>query len=213
MCSYEAAVDSAYSRQYKLAAVRARKVGLRTALGSVPDALHHAADRVKEVATATLASAHKERRRVGDYLGLLRDAADGFQQAAAQVSQDHSENSEIVRGVEYMRKLAAEMIERLQPFLKKYGGLETEEPRELKKVLFSDRRHGDFGLLRELHDLFLVTAEIYVTNLVLIDAAKELRDPELLDTCTWIADQADRQKVWCTTQVQDNAAQSLVVPQ
>jgi hypothetical protein len=36
------------------------------------------------------------------------------------------------------------------------------------------RRYGDFGLLRQLHDLFLLASEIFVTDLVLVDAAQEL---------------------------------------
>jgi hypothetical protein len=81
----------------------------------------------------------------------------------------------------------------------------------MRKALFPSSRHGDFGLLRDLHGLYLLACEASVTNEVLRDGAMELRDEKLLALCDWARGQIDRQKIWCLTQVQDNAGQSLVV--
>jgi anaerobic selenocysteine-containing dehydrogenase len=198
---------------FKFAAVQVRKAKRFALLAAASDALHHAAGRAKEVAAGMLPSAHKERSRVGDYLSLLQDANDGFQTACDQVLQDHSENPDVVRGSKIMRDLAHQANQRLQALLNTYGGSKPEEPRNLRHALFNKHRFGDFGLLREVHDLYLLATEVSLANLVLLEAAKELRDEGLLDFCTWMAEQADRQKSWCTSQAQDNAAQSLVVPQ
>jgi anaerobic selenocysteine-containing dehydrogenase len=199
--------------QFKFSAVRAVKVGLLSKMKHISDTARHAADKTKEVATAALASMHVARSRVSDYLGMLGDANAAFRDAARQVAEDHSENAEIVRGSELMRSFAIQALDSLQPFFEKYGSAKKTEPRKLRETLFSKRRFGDFGLLRELHDLYLLATQVYVTNAVILDTAKELRDYELVRFCVWMEEQSDRQKVWCMTQVKENAAQSLVVPQ
>jgi ferredoxin-nitrate reductase len=199
--------------QFKFAAVRAAKVGAASSVQRVTDIARHAVDKTQELATAALASMHSERSRVSDYLSLLKESNLVFRDAARQVAMDHSENAEVARGSEFMRRLADEAIGRLQPFLQRYGTVKNREPRKLHHALFSKRRFGDFGLLRELHDLFLLASEVYVVNSAVLDAAKELRDCDLVGFCLWMEEQCDRQKIWCMTQVKENAAQALVVPQ
>jgi hypothetical protein len=148
-----------------------------------------------------------------DYLSLLKEANQAFCEAARQVATDHSENAEVVHGSQLMQQIATEANDQLQAFIEKYGSVENKEPCSLKKTLFARRRFGDFGLLRELHDLYLLATEIYVINSAVLDGAKELRDHALLCYCQWLEGQSDRQKIWCMTQVKENAAQSLVVPQ
>jgi anaerobic selenocysteine-containing dehydrogenase len=199
--------------QFKFAAVQAAKAGPVSVIDKASAAVEHAADRVRELATVAMSSAHIERSRVGDYLALLEEANAVFRDAAQQVAGDHSENAEVVRGSELMRKFAVEAIDRLQLLFERHGKVKNNEPRNLYDTLFSRRRHGDFGLLRELHDLFLLASEVFVINAALLDAARELRDQDLVAFCVWMGEQSDRQKVWCLTQVKENAAQSLVVPQ
>jgi anaerobic selenocysteine-containing dehydrogenase len=72
-------------------------------------------------------------------------------------------------------------------------------------------RSGGFGLLRDLHALFVLAA-VHMNNVVLRNAAKELRDNELLNVCNFIAQQIHRQQAWALTQVKEHAADSVVVP-
>jgi hypothetical protein len=128
------------------------------------------------------------------------------------VAETHAENAEIVRGAQYLRDLSLETLARLQPFLHKYGKAEDKEPIRLRETLFPNSRHGDFGLLRDLHGLCLLASEISTTTEILRHAAEELRDRPFIAFCEHAAQTAKRQHTWCLTQVQDNAAQSLVVP-
>jgi formylmethanofuran dehydrogenase subunit D len=199
--------------QFKFAAVRAAKARSASVVRSVSDAAAHVLDKAQELSTAALSTMHAERSRVSDYLTLLEEANRAFADAARQVAEDHAENAEIVRGTKCVGNLATKSVARLQDYLQKYGRMKNSEPRDLYRTLFARRRHGEFGLLRELHDLFLLASETYVINTAVLDAAKELRDHELLRFCVWLEEQTDRQKVWCLTQVKENAAQALVVPQ
>jgi hypothetical protein len=198
---------------YKFAAVRASKASEKSLIQTAVDGAAHAGDKLKEIAVNILGTAHVHRSHVSDYIGMLQAANEEFAAACRQLADDHSENAEVVRGSEILRDMAHEATLRLQKFFDHYGVKKMAEPRKLRQTLFNHHRPGDFGLLREVHDLFLMACEVYVTAEILLDSAKELRDQELIDFCIWMKSQADRQQMWCTTQVKENAAQSLVVPQ
>jgi ferredoxin-nitrate reductase len=197
---------------YKHSAVRVDKVGSKPILARLTDLASEVTDSAKEIASTVLSRAHQEERRFYHYLALLRAANEAFVTASGHVAADHPENSEVVRGTEQMCRLSDDALRRLQPFLEKYDDTQEKEPEELRKVLFPRGRHGDFGLLRDLHGLYLLASEISVTTEILRHAAEELRDRELIDFCERSTHDSNRQKIWCLTQVQDNAAHSLVVP-
>jgi predicted molibdopterin-dependent oxidoreductase YjgC len=198
--------------QYKFAAVRLDKVGAKPLRARLTDAVEEAVDKVEELASTALSRAHREKSRFPYYVGLLRSANEEFQAACRQLREDHSENAEIIRGAELMERFSQESLERLQPFASRYKAKQETEPRKLRRTLFPKHRHGDYGLLRNLQALYLLATEICVTTQVMLSAAMEQRDRELVDFCQWMRDHAERQKIWRYTQTQDNAAQSLVVP-
>lgn len=198
--------------QYKFSAVSIAKVGAKPIIQRATEMAAEVADQAKEMASTLLASAHSEQSRYPYYLRLLELANEEFRTACEHVAETHSENAEIVRGSQYLRELALETLARLQPFLHKYGKAEDKEPIRLRETLFPNSRHGDFGLLRDLHGLCLLASEIGTTTEILRHAAEELRDRPFIAFCEHAAQTAKRQHTWCLTQVQDNAAQSLVVP-
>jgi ferredoxin-nitrate reductase len=198
---------------YKFAAVRLDKVGRKPMTSRVTDLLEETVDRAKEIASVVLArGAHPEHSRFNQYLTLIRDANNEFQTACRHIADDHPENAEIVRGTELLRGFARQANDELQPFLEQYGSSQQQEPQQLRKTLFPSHRHGDFGLLRDLHALFLLASEIGIATEIAEHAAQEIRDPQLLELCGRLHEVARRQKIWCQTQVKENAAQSLVVP-
>jgi ferredoxin-nitrate reductase len=196
---------------YKHAAVRLDKARSKSIVAKVTDTVEELADTAKELVANSMARAHPDESRVRHYVALFKHSNEEFQHACQQVEKDHHENAEIVHGARLMKRFAEEILDRFKPFEHKYGTAKELEPHKLRTNLFPASRHGDFGLLRDLHGLYLLACETSVTNEVLRDGAMELRDRELLTLCNWTREQIDRQKVWCLTQVQDNAGQSLVV--
>jgi hypothetical protein len=198
--------------QYKFSAVRIDKVGHKPLLNQVTDLASEVVDQAQEMASTLLSRAHPVESRYPYYLGLLEVANEEFRAACEHVAATHAENSEIVRGSQRMRQLALETLAKLQPFLARYGHTDDLQPQKLRETLFPHARHGDFGLLRDLHGLCMLANELLTTTEILRHAAEELRDREFIDFCEHATQTAKRQQIWCTTQVQDNAAQSLVVP-
>ena len=86
------------------------------------------------------------------------------------------------------------------------------EPSKLAGVLFEGNRAGGFGLLRDLHDLWLLAGESHISWEVLHQAAKALRDEELQAICEAGRAFNNRQVAWLRTRIDAAAPQALVVP-
>jgi hypothetical protein len=69
----------------------------------------------------------------------------------------------------------------LTPFVSKYGERQEGEPNRLDKALLIQRKRGGFDMLRDLHDLWLLVNESMMSLNVLEQAARALRDQQLLD--------------------------------
>ena len=101
----------------------------------------------------------------------------------------------------------------LKPFADRYDGKGSGEASKLRDAVLPAGRAGPFGLLRDLHGVFLVASEVHVCTSVLMHASKMLRDEELLAACMNLDRQNKRQLAWADTQLLLRSPQTLVVPQ
>jgi hypothetical protein len=69
----------------------------------------------------------------------------------------------------------------LAPFIAQYGQRQEGEPKRLDKAPLVKRKQGGFDMLRDLHDLWLLVNESMMSLTVLEQAARALRDHQLLD--------------------------------
>jgi hypothetical protein len=104
-------------------------------------------------------------------------------------------------------------VESLRPFAEKYGQRDTDEPGDLRSTLIPSVRSGSFGLLRDLHSLYVMASEIHVALAAVMQASKALRDDQLLEVCIHLDEQNKRQQAWLITQINHRAPHTLVVPQ
>ena len=100
----------------------------------------------------------------------------------------------------------------LKPFIAKYGERREGEPKRLDKALLVERKQGGFDLLRDLHDLWLLVNESMMSLNVLEQAARALRDENLLETLKRMQERNERQQTWLKTRVSQAAPQTLIVP-
>jgi hypothetical protein len=68
------------------------------------------------------------------------------------------------------------------------------------------------GLLLDLHELWLLAQQVNVCWTVLSQAARALRDEELLSEVEAMASETGRQLAWLRTRITQAAPQALVVP-
>jgi hypothetical protein len=145
------------------------------------------------------------------YLALLHQAQCRLGDAFDAVADGHRDETEIVH---IGRKLAQQCrahAERLAPFAQRYGDDAGDEPDDLHSDLFHGPRPDAFGLLRDLHDLYLMTAETDVVWTLVGQAAQGARDRELLGVVTDCEQETVIQMKWCETQLRQRAPQVLVV--
>ncbi len=197
---------------FKFAAVQVRKAGARSMAGTIADVASKVADGARELVDKVVSSAHKERAHVADYLGLLRAAHEAFAGACRTVAARHLEEPELQQGLGKLAGLSESAAEALQPFVDHYGEEKAEGPRELRGALFLVGRSGAFGALRDLQDLTVLASEAQVTRSVVSQAAKALRDEELVARCAELEEQGTRQREWLLGQVKHRAAHTVVVP-
>lgn len=197
---------------FKFAAVQVHKVDAVPVGEKLADIAGKLLDTGKELADKALSSAHVEQSRVADYLGILDNANRQFILACQGLEAQHFEEFEIVTGPKKLSEFSAEACEKLQPYFDKYGLHEAKEPEKLRLALFPTPRPGAFGILRNMHDLFLLATEIHVALTVVMQAAKQLRDDDLIQLCIRLDKQNKRQLAWCMTQIEHRAPHTVVVP-
>ena len=88
----------------------------------------------------------------------------------------------------------------------------ADEPEALRKALFPAPRPGPFGVLRDLHALTVLLAEVQTATVVLIQVAQGLRDAAMLDACLLADEHVKRQLAWVQNHIKHRAVQTLTVP-
>ena len=86
------------------------------------------------------------------------------------------------------------------------------EPDALHRALFHGPRSGGLGLVRDLHDLWLLTQEVKLAYELLTQAAHALRDAEMESILGRASTQTRRQADWLRTRIDHAGPQALAVP-
>ncbi|HEV2861874.1 MAG TPA: nitrate reductase [Pyrinomonadaceae bacterium] len=198
---------------FKFAAVQVRKTGAEGLTGKLADAAGKLFDRASELADKAMAAAHAERRHVSDYVGRLVEANEQFVEACETVASRHAEDAEMRQGMTKLSEFSYVAAELLRPFEDVYGAKDADEPSDLRSAVLPSAPSGSFGLLRDLHALYVMSAEVHIALTIVMQASKELRDDELLAVCIYLDEQNKRQQAWLVTQIEHRAPHTLVVPQ
>jgi hypothetical protein len=93
----------------------------------------------------------------------------------------------------------------------RYGEEKPEEPERLYHELFDKTRTGGLGLLRDLHDLYLMAHACDISWTMIGQAAQGARDQELLETVNACERQTATQIKWLKTRMKQAAPQALLV--
>ena len=145
------------------------------------------------------------------YLGLLHKAQVELGEAFREVGEAHADEVDVFHTC---GKLAAECsshAEQLQPFAERYGEDAPSEPERLHSELFKGARSGGLGLLRDLHDLYLMATECDISWTLVGQGAQGARDTELLAVVQRCEGETAIQLKWLKTRMKEAAPQALVV--
>jgi hypothetical protein len=145
------------------------------------------------------------------YLGLLHRSQDLLGDAFDDVGQAHRDEPDVYHTCRRLSGQCAEHARRLEPFARRYAEEATDEPERLHSELFSGTRTGGIGLLRDLHDLYLMATECDICWTVVAQAAQGARDEELLGVVRRCEGETTIQLQWLRTRMKQAATQALVV--
>ncbi|WP_211238308.1 hypothetical protein [Deinococcus pimensis] len=148
---------------------------------------------------------------VGNYLGLVHGSETRLVDALTKVSEHHGDEPDVFQTCQLLARWSRGHIEQLAPLVEKYREQRNPEPDALEKALFHGPRSGGLGLVRDLHDLWLLANEVQLCWTVLEQAAQALRDEELEGVCQNCARETKRQVKFFLTRIKQAAPQALVV--
>jgi hypothetical protein len=149
--------------------------------------------------------------QLAHYLGLLHHAETQLAAAFRDVARGHAAEVDVVHICERLAQECDRHAEQLRPFAERYGEEADDEPDRLRSELFAGTRSGPLGLLRDLHDLYLMATECDVAWTLVAQAAQGVRDEDLLATVRDCEGETAVQLKWLKTRMKQAAPQTLVV--
>lgn len=145
------------------------------------------------------------------YLGLLHKAEVELARAFREVADGHGDEPDVAHQCERMAGQCDTHVDRLTPFVHRYGEDAPDEPERLHSDLFQGTRSGGLGLLRDLHDLYLMASESDISWTMIGQAAQGARDTELLEVVQDCEHDTALHLAWVRTRMKSAAPQALVV--
>ena len=145
------------------------------------------------------------------YLGLVDEGEATLARSFREVAAGHGREADVVHLCERFAVQCDSHREQLGPVVRRYGEERPDEPERLHAQGLDGTRTGGVGLLRDLHDLYLLASYLDIAWTVVGQAAKAVHDKELLGVVTWCEKETSAQLSWLKTRMKEAAPQALVV--
>jgi hypothetical protein len=149
--------------------------------------------------------------QLAHYLGLLHRSEEKLGEAFGEVAEGHADDQDVFHQCRRLARQCDAHAEALKPFADRYGEEASDEPERLHSTLFESTREGPLGLLRDLHDLYLMASECDITWTLVGQAAQGARDTDLLDVVQSCEGETATQLKWLKSRMKEAAPQTLVV--
>lgn len=145
------------------------------------------------------------------YLGLLHRSQREFADALCAVRRAHPDEPDLIGVCERLAGQCGDNARRLEPFVRRYSAHPPEEPERMHATLFSGGRQGRLGLLRDLHDLYLLATQCEISGTLIAQAAEGAGDEELIDVVRRCGAATTAHLLWLRTLMRQIAPQALIV--
>src|SRR5215207_1088694 len=152
-----------------------------------------------------------ELMHLAHYLGLVHRSELMLASSFREVASAHGDEPDVSVLCQKFAKQCDQHAAKLAPFVDRYGEEAPEEPERLHVDLFGGTRTGGLGLLRDLHDLYLMASEVDISWTLVGQAAQGARDKALFETVTACDKQTATQLEWLRTRMKQAAPQALLV--
>jgi len=148
---------------------------------------------------------------IGKYIQLVHRTELDLISAFKRIGNTYRDEVDVYQTCMLLSSWSQSLAKEMEVFAKQYGEEKDDEPDRLTQALLKETRKGAMGLLRDLHDLYLIVSEVQICCTILKQAASGLQDEKLLAACEEIERQSKRQLSWLMTRVKSAAPQTLIV--
>ena len=148
---------------------------------------------------------------LANYLGYSHKAELHLAEAYRGVSEGHAAEADVFHTCNTLAEQGEAHAEKLGPFVERYGEEAPAEPDRLYHELFGGARSGGLGLLRDLQDLYLMANACDISWTMIGQAARGVRDEELLEVVGSCEGQTATQLKWLKTRMKQAAPQALLM--
>jgi len=145
------------------------------------------------------------------YLGMLHRGEQTLAASYRQVADGHEDEPDVRQTCLLLADECDRHVGRLQPVVDRYGESPSGEPARLHAVGLTETRDGPLGLLRDLHDLYLLASFVDLTWTVVHQAGQGARDPKIGSAFDACAGDLARHLSFLRTRVKVAAPQALLV--
>jgi hypothetical protein len=148
------------------------------------------------------------------YIALVDGAEKALSDSFRVVAQAQSSHPDIYFTCQTLATMSDDHRSRLEPMVARYGEHSEgagSEPERLHAEAITTARNGPVGLLRDLQDLHLLANLVLTSWTVIQQAARGLRDEELVGVAGYSSGETSRQLAWLTTRMKSVAPQALIV--
>ena len=145
------------------------------------------------------------------YIGLLDQGERTLGSSFRQVAHGHAEEADVFHTCLNLAAQCDAHVEALAPAIERYGEHKDAEPERLHAEGLSETRSGGIGLLRDLHDLYLLANYLDMAWTLVGQAAKGARDTEMIQIVDSCDHETTGQLAWLKTRLKAAAPQALLV--
>ncbi|ADG88832.1 hypothetical protein TBS_11340 [Thermobispora bispora] len=144
------------------------------------------------------------------YLGRLQRSQRELADAYHAFRRRHPREVDLCTVCERLAAQCGDHAVRLEPFIRRYASGAPPDPLD-RPAPDPTERSGTLGLLRDLHDLYLLAADCDLSWRIVGQAAQGVRDAELLDLVRYCGEESARHLLWLRSRISEAAPQALVV--
>jgi hypothetical protein len=145
------------------------------------------------------------------YIGLLDQAERTLGESFRQVAHGHAGEVDVFHMCLQLAQQCDAHVDALRPLVERYGESKDPEPERLHADGLSETRSGGLGLLRDLHDLYMLANYLDMAWTMVGQAGKGARDEELIAIVAQCEGQVGTQLTWIRTRMKSAAPQALLV--
>ncbi|MFL5789637.1 MAG: molybdopterin oxidoreductase [Flavisolibacter sp.] len=149
--------------------------------------------------------------RISNYIQYILRSEEELAKAFKIIAKHHILEPDVNAMCNLLASWSLDHVQNLKLMVKRYGSEEEKEPDRIDYSLLT-MRTGSLGLLRDLHDLWLMASEVKLCWIILLQAARALRDTRLKLACVQYGKQTKRQIEWLMTKIKESTSQILTVP-